>query len=740
MDSLCFLSAPKARRAPVRAIWHKRVQLAAISALLPSGVVLAQSDPVEEVIVTGFADRQLLLDTQNRTGSRLGLTVRETPALVDVLTETQLQERGARNSIEALNSAPGVTAANLPSSPGITSMRGFTGGSVSLLYDGVRQTTSALVTRNLDSWSFERIEVLKGPASVLYGEGALAGAINLVPKHARLQSSARSALVGYGSFDTLRVAADVNVPVGERSAARWIGSYSRSDGYVDDNEYDSFGSTLSWLWQATDAVTVDLALDYYADSAESAYWGTPLVPASVARDPSDVVQTGNGLVLDRAMRERNFNLDDGLSDSAAWWLRSRVSWQLSNDWSLSNELSYYDAERRWRNSENYTYNASTGLLDRGTTRIDHDHQFWSERIVVSNDARLGEARNRFSIGVEINENDTLIPRRFGVTAPVDPFAGGGGHFPRGDEAASFPGAGNRVDFDSHLRSSAVFIENGYNLTPGWLLVAGFRYEDMQLERSVEDFNAATLQAFERDYSASSWRLGTTYDLAPKTQLFAQYSSAVVPVGSLLLISLANSRFSLSEGESIEVGIKSSLFDRLDVTFAAFRIEQDDILTRDPANSSVSIQGGRQSSRGVELSLSAALTESLRVTAGTGLIDARFDELLEAGGADRAGNLPPNVAETVANVFATYRFDSLPVALSVGARYASHFYTNNANSVRVAGHTVVDASVGYRALGGEFSVRGRNLTDEFYADWNVSSATQVLIGAPRSFDVSYTSRF
>jgi iron complex outermembrane receptor protein len=59
---------------------------------------------------------------------------------------------------------------------------------------------------------------------------------------------------------------------------------------------------------------------------------------------------------------------------------------------------------------------------------------------------------------------------------------------------------------------------------------------------------------------------------------------------------------------------------------------------------------------------------------------------------------------------------------------------------VDGRVVVDAAVGYRALGGEITVRGRNLTDEFYADWTVSSANQVLIGAPRSVDVTFTSRF
>lgn len=711
------------------------------SLLMPASALAQQSDPVEEVIVTGYADRQLLLDAETRTGSRLGLTVRETPALVDVLTETQLLERGVRSSIEALNSAPGVTAANLASSPGITSMRGFTSGAVSLLYDGVRQTTSGLVTRNLDSWSFERIEVLKGPASVLYGEGALAGAINLVPKHPRQQTRAISGLVGYGSFDSLRLAADANLPVSEHSAARLVTSYGRSDGYVDNNRFETLGTTLSWAWQPSDALAVDLALDYYADDSDTAYWGTPLVPADVARRPSDAAKSVDGLVLDRAMRDSNFNLLDAVTDSTALWARSRVSWQLNETWQVSNELNYYDAERRWRNSENYNYNRTTGLLDRGTTRIDHDHRFWSERIMLMADATIGGARNRIGIGVEYNENDMFIPRRFGATTPVDPYGAVAGRFPIGDTAENFPGAGNRVDFDSRLRGAAVFFEDAFNLTPSWLLVGGLRYEQLQLDRSIQDFNVATRQSFDRDYEPTSWRLGTTYDLAPKTQLFAQYSSAVAPVGSLLLISFASSRFSLTTGESLEVGVKSSLWnERLDVTVAAFRIEQDEIVTRDPANTSLSIQGGRQSSQGVEMSFSAALTDALRVDASLSAIDAQFDELLEAGGADRAGNTPPNVSETVANLFAIYRLDTLPMTLSAGARYAGHFYTNNANGVRVDDRVVVDAAVGYRALGGEITVRGRNLTDEFYAEWTVSSANQVLIGAPRSVDVTFTSRF
>ncbi len=105
-----------------------------------------------------------------------------------------------------------------------------------------------------------------------------------------------------------------------------------------------------------------------------------------------------------------------------------------------------------------------------------------------------------------------------------------------------------------------------------------------------------------------------------------------------------------------------------------------------------------------------------------------------------GNTPPNVPETVANLFATWRLSALPVTLSLGARHAGHLYTNNANTVRVNGYTTVDGSVTWRLTNGELSLRGRNLTDELYADWGGSSATQVLIGAPRSFEVSYIARF
>jgi len=702
------------------------------------------STEVDRVIVTGVADRQLLLDAKTPTGSRLGLSVRETPAIVDILSQALMQERGLRTTVEALNATPGATAGQLASSPGQMSMRGFSGGAISLLHDGVRQTNSALVIRNMDSWSFERIEVLKGPAGVLYGEGSLAGAVNLVPKKPGFGGDAYAVTAGYGGFETARIGVDANHVVSGKAAVRAIASFNRTSGFIDDTDASFWATTLAVTLRPTARLSVELAADYLQDDYDDAYWGTPLVPGAIAREPSGLVRSADGFVIDKALRDTNFNVINADQGSRTVWLRSRVAYALTDELTFTNELSYYDASRRFRNSEVYTYAApspgfANGSFRRGLTRIDHDHQHLVERAMLAGDTLIGGRRNRFSAGVEVSQGDMFVPRRFGATSPVDVFHPARGQLSLAETAANFPDG--RADFDSRTTIVAGFAEDAFNPTPRLLLVGGVRYDHIKLERTIGDLNAGTTSVFERTYGPVSWRAGAVFDLAPKTQLFTQYSYAVAPVGSLALISAANSKFKLTSGRSVEGGVKSSFWDnRFDLTVAGYWIEQDDIITRDPTNTSLSIQGGSQSSRGVEVSASAALTSRFRLDANLAVLDARFDRLIEAGGADRSGNTPPVVPERVAGLFGVYRFTGAPVTITGGARYASHFFTDNANSIRVRGSTVLDASVGYGLSVGEVTVRVRNLTDAFYANWFGGSARQITLSAPRSVDVSYTARF
>jgi iron complex outermembrane receptor protein len=146
----------------------KTIFLASASIVAFSGAAHASdndhaTDKKSEIVVTGQRD-QLKLDRKSDTASRLGLSVRETPATVETLTQADMQVQGLRTAREAFNSVVGAIAGNVPGNPAVVTLRGFSGGAVSILQDGVRISTSTVVQRDINVWHFDRIEVIKGTA------------------------------------------------------------------------------------------------------------------------------------------------------------------------------------------------------------------------------------------------------------------------------------------------------------------------------------------------------------------------------------------------------------------------------------------------------------------------------------------------------------------------------------------------------------------------------------------------
>jgi iron complex outermembrane receptor protein len=135
-----------------------------------------------------------------------------------------------------------------------------------------------------------------------------------------------------------------------------------------------------------------------------------------------------------------------------------------------------------------------------------------------------------------------------------------------------------------------------------------------------------------------------------------------------------------------------------------------------------------------------VSDELSIELGATLLSAEFDELIEAGGVDRAGNRPLNVPEKLADLVVTYAARELPLTLSGVVRHNGDFFTSNANDVRVDGFTVLDAAISWRASLGTLTLRGRNLTDELYADWSGYASGLVFLGEPRSFEICLAKEF
>jgi iron complex outermembrane receptor protein len=704
----------------------------AISVLVAAAQAVAQNDAptVEEFVVTGVLERQA------EAAGRLGLTNRETPAIIDVITQEELQFQGVRTAIEAMNAAPGVVSGTLPGSMGSASMRGFH-RAINYLYDGVRMANSDAGTRNWDAWAFERIEVIKGPASVTSGEGALAGAINFVPRRPMFGASSAEMLASVGSFGTRRLAADVNVPLGATIASRFNASWSQTEGWIDGTDSDTLAASGALAFQPNERLTITLRADYFEDDYSTIYYGTPLVSRAVARIPSDAVSGSAGLVLDEAMRDVNFNVTDGDMGSDTLWLRAQVEYRLTDTLRLVSDTSWYTSDRLWHDSDEYSFNAGTGMIDRFLSHITHDHEYWNQRVHVAYDGRLAGLRNRLTVGAEIGGTDFFTIRRFGNAPAVNPFAPVRGIFPA-DAPANF---GTRQNVTADVKARALFAEYALDITPEWLIASGIRFDDFELERSVLNVTSGATDQYGQDYDAVSWRAGTVYSFTERTQLFAQYTRAVTPVTGLLFMSATNSSFDLTKGHSYEGGIKTSLTgDGVELTASVFRIRQDDILTRDPVNPAVVLQGGNLQSEGVELALNVPVNEQLDIGLSATVLNAEYGELIESGNANRSGNLPPNVPERLADLVVTWSPNGLPLSLTGSARYNGGFFTSNANTVKVNSFTTFDAAVAWDASFGTITLRGRNLSDEFYADWSGYASGLVFIGAPRSVDLSYAKRF
>ena len=289
-----------------------------------------------------------------------------------------------------------------------------------------------------------------------------------------------------------------------------------------------------------------------------------------------------------------------------------------------------------------------------------------------------------------------------------------------------------------ISTTAFFAEDALKLNPAWSIVAGLRTDRIRLERSIEDLNTVSNSAFGANFTSNSIRLGTVFDIASDTALYAQYSNAAAPVGTanLLVFSASNSSFPLTRGKQFEVGIKQSLkAARIDWTLALYQIEQTNVLSRDATNPAITVNNGQQSSRGIEIAAAWRANRNWTLSGNLAALDARFDTLIEAGGVSRIGNTPPNVPERTANLWIDYRFDTMPLSLGAGLNQVGPMYTNNANTVKINGYTLIDLYASWRVKPMLLTFRVRNLFDTLYASWAGANANnQVMLGAPRTLEV------
>ena len=250
----------------------------------PADAVGTDSAALRTPSLTQSSPVGLNLRTPSRSASRLGLTPLKTPASLDIISGETIRLRGQTSVLEAVSqNGTGITAFGSPGSGiGFFTARGFAGqNSIQTLFDGTRLYVGAnTVTFPFDTWNVERIEVLRGPASVLYGDGAIGGIVNVVSKKP-LFTPLNVARFGLGEDGIARAAIDSTGPIGESLAYRLNVSGNRADGWITpEGDFRNLAVSGALTLQANPDLAFTLSHDLgYQEPTR--YWGTPLVNGRV---------------------------------------------------------------------------------------------------------------------------------------------------------------------------------------------------------------------------------------------------------------------------------------------------------------------------------------------------------------------------------------------------------------------------------------------------------------------------
>lgn len=716
-------------------IWVTSASLVALAA--PAHAQASREEQqTDEILVVGQGS---VLTLPTETGSRLGLSPLELPASIATIDGRAIRARGDLTVVEAVSRAPGITGTANPGNGGTSlAARGFSGpGSVLQLVDGIRLFPAAgTITFPTDPWNIERIEVLSGPASVLYGQGALGGAVNVVTKKPSLTQRSFDAELSYGSQNTWHLAAGAGGPIGDMFAYRVDASYRNSDGWVDRGHNESLALSGALLFQPSDSFSLTLR-DDYGHQNPMEYFGTPLI---------------DGRVHDHT-RHRNYNVADADIHYRDNRLTLTADWAINDRLSLTNTAYLLTSKRSWYDLESYCWIGADGECPNGygggtpgmiyrtdNLGIGHDQKQYGDQASLKLSTPLGSGMtNDLVIGFDVNLIKLVYSHNFDTELQedeVDPF--------RFDPGTLLDTVGVAPRYRTRTFEYSFFAEDRLKLSEQFSIVGGIRAEWDEVKRWNIDGNGAETPAFpdgqtKRVLDNVTWRVGAVYRPASNLSLYAQYSTGVDPLGTLTTYTTSGSQFYFTNatGDQIEAGVKASFLDgRGSATLAAYRIVKNDLVAQRTPTSPVE-QIGQRSSKGVEASLSLQLPSGFSIDANGTVLDANYDDFV-SGGVRYTGNTPPGVPETAGNLWVTWQGHGLRA--QAGLRYVGRRFSDDANQFRVPGYAVVDAGLSYAFTPNlAVDLRLYNLLDKTYAT-STYNDQQWLLGRPRSVDVGIRARF
>ncbi|NGO55724.1 TonB-dependent siderophore receptor [Mesorhizobium camelthorni] len=656
---------------------------------VPAGSTLLERIVVEQRIEDAWGPVEGYVAGRSATGTKTDTPLIETPQSVSVVTADQIAAQGAETLGGALRYTAGVTGelwgTDLRGSG--LQIRGFNVWDEVFYVNGLRMKGSDFSSfLSLEPYGAERIEILRGPNSVLYGQNSPGGIINYVSKRPT-DETFREVEVSAGSFNTYQGQFDMGGKLDEAGvwSYRLTGLAREGESYTDyvDNDRLFIAPALKWQPDADTSLTLLAAIQ-----KDKVGWGIQFLPAN-----GTVLPNPNGSIpLNRFVGEPDFDEYNPLMAMVGYEFEHRI-----DDTFMVRQnarYSYLDNDEQFGvfgaglEPDGRTYNryADLGMSTFGNFAIDNQMQAEFD---------TGPLAHLLLAGVDYQYTDYSDYGASADIGPIDIFDP-----VYGSPISAFT---PYLDRDTTHSQTGIYVQDQIKLE-NWALTVGGRHDWTQTETVNYLAGGA---ASEQSDSATTWRAGLVYlsdiGLAP----YVSYSTSFLPE---LEHNPAGTPFEPETGEQYEVGIKYQPVGwNAFITVAAFDLTKQNVV-RHIGNDA--FQTGEIRSRGMEAEGVASLDNGLDIKVAYAYLDTEITD----DGEGTEGNTPYGVPQHRVSLWADYTIQSgvlEGLGLGGGIRYIGETYGDDANSFKVPSVTLFDAAVHYEWQNLNFQLNATNLFNKEY---------------------------
>ncbi|WP_145643196.1 TonB-dependent siderophore receptor [Neorhizobium alkalisoli] len=645
-----------------------------------------------------------LVATRSGTGSKTDAPIIEIPQTINVVTAEQIKAQSSQSISEALRYTPGVRSEGYgASSPfdAYTQVRGFRSD---LYLDGLKLpggnidgTASGVV----DPWALERLEVLQGPSSGLYGQAGPGGIINMVTKRPT-EEQIREVQVQAGSYGRIQTAFDFGGPIDDDGQFLYrITGLGRSSGtQVDFAKDDRAYIAPAFTWKPDEDTSFTILGMYQRDRGVWPFFN--YMPAVGSLHDFN----GRKIATDTYLGEPDFDKLDRDQASIGYELQHRF-----------NDTVAVKQSMRFNSSDSYTrgavtgrsYLSGTGMIDRMGIRVDNDVNTFTVDNQVKLDIDSGPLDHDAVVGVDYRHETSDYLFTGGSAPSLDVFD------PVYNSGPITTNDFSLTDYEGRLDQVGIYAQDQIKFGQ-WIATFGGRYDRAwnDLDNAATSFGAASRT--EQHDHAFTGRVGLSYLFDNGIAPYASYATSFQPETGVDAVT--GGAFKPSKGKQYEIGVKyQPPGSNTLITLSAFDLTQTNRITTDAAF--LQRQIGEARVKGIQIEAKSEITSNFDLIATYSYLD---HEITKSANPDEVGRELFSTPNHQASLWGDYSFDGgvlEGLTLGAGARYVGSS-TDSTNTLHIPGVALFDARVKFdlehlssELAGATFALNATNLFDKEY---------------------------